>query len=572
MKHLSTEELLLLADGELAAERASHLTACGQCSAALTALDASLAGIGAELRAAARPESVEAQARSWARFQETIYADASPLFAEDTHLSSQELLLYGDRELSQLRVEHVERCAECHAALLSTQALVSEVEHELRLLIPEQEPERKLASVVELDRRLYPQKKVVEFPIRWVPVYAAAAAMAFAVLGGYLNSELPQLAPPQMAWMQAPSAPETGFTATASPSVAAESVLAAVSTVTTENLSPERFELAISGEAAPATFALSVEPAAFAPRGEAPFASAWLDPTVPAVSAPTIVARAESDNSEPTPTPFDPALELEGLRILVRAGVWDEEIRPGTLDGRLGFQGTVDDANARFDTIAALEQAAQGRDLSFDLRLRSAHRAVRSEVARTIEERPLGGLVRASLVSHYSDAARRSFRTPSRPAIDAEIARYVNDVFRSQSELLKHIYELERLNARFDDAALAEAGAPARATFAKLTEFHLDAAAREETLIYDRLSEVLPRRFWGYRGAKSELAMSPDAVVESETLLRETLLLDEALTALLSRPAETLDVAALDLSAGELLRRVHTRVRNLKRQSRISLP
>ena len=62
MKHLCTEELLLLADGELAAERASHLTACGQCAAALTALEASLAGIGAELRAAARPESVEAQA------------------------------------------------------------------------------------------------------------------------------------------------------------------------------------------------------------------------------------------------------------------------------------------------------------------------------------------------------------------------------------------------------------------------------------------------------------------------------------------------------------------------------
>lgn len=173
-----------------------------------------------------------------------------------------------------------------------------------------------------------------------------------------------------------------------------------------------------------------------------------------------------------------------------------------------------------------------------------------------------GGLVRTALVEHYRDAARRSFQTADAPALDAEIARYVSDVFRSQSDLIGHVYELEQLLSV----------APADELQAKQVRLHLKGALNSEAVIYDHLSEALPRRYWRYQGEEgAEDVSTNDLRAESKALLHDVLGLERTLTTVLTGSSQTVGIEEANSSSGELLRRIHERLSRIKDLTRSAL-
>ena len=63
-----------------------------------------------------------------------------------------------------------------------------------------------------------------------------------------------------------------------------------------------------------------------------------------------------------------------------------------------------------------------------------APRSAASGIAATAgvgRSRSAGGLVRASLLEHYQDAARRSFQEPDRSLLESELERYVSEILRA---------------------------------------------------------------------------------------------------------------------------------------------
>jgi len=172
-----------------------------------------------------------------------------------------------------------------------------------------------------------------------------------------------------------------------------------------------------------------------------------------------------------------------------------------------------------------------------------------------------GGLVRTALVEHYRDAARRSFQTADAPALDAEIARYVSDVFRSQSDLIGHVYELDQLLS----------SAPVGELQAKQVLLHLKGALNSEAVIYDHLSEALPRRYWRYQGEEGADVSTNDLRAESRALLHDVLGLERTLTTVLTGSRQTVGIEEANSSSGELLRRIHERLSRIKDLTRSAL-
>jgi hypothetical protein len=173
----------------------------------------------------------------------------------------------------------------------------------------------------------------------------------------------------------------------------------------------------------------------------------------------------------------------------------------------------------------------------------------------------VGGLVRTALVEHYRDAARRSFQTADAPALDAEITRYVSDIFRSQSDLIGHVYELDQLlNA-----------APADERTVKQVRLHLKGALGSEAVIYNHLSEALPRRYWRYQGEEGAAASTDDLRAESKALLQDVLGLERTLTTVLTGSRQTVGIEEANSSSGELLRRIHERLGRIKDLTRRAL-
>ena len=146
---------------------------------------------------------------------------------------------------------------------------------------------------------------------------------------------------------------------------------------------------------------------------------------------------------------------LAGHRILNKAGVWQEDIRPVHRAGVLSFEGTAENAEVRERVTREIRRAAGERQVKFELRERQEDPAdaagpSRKSANQTAAARASGGGVRSSLLSHFSDAARRSFQTPEPSALESELDRYVSDVFRSQSRLLSHVYALNGVLTTFD--------------------------------------------------------------------------------------------------------------------------
>jgi hypothetical protein len=486
--------------------------------------------------------------------------------------------------------------------------LLFEVEQELRATVPQEPVEERLASWLALERTLYPPPRNSGFPIRWPVVYATAAALTVAVFAGYLSSRqttgrTPQAsiaasfpdrpsqetAPPAGTLVDRPLIASAGSLAPSSgrASVSAERLVTVASAIprsespaaATDGERPgtelavfpvqerQRFELNELGEqrlaraGAPPVAAVSQEELDLRPVLTTELASVSAPPV--AVSRPRPAFEQVAVN-----TPEAAAALVDGHWILAQGNVWTEDVRPVWTGNSIQFRGTVENTAVQKLVTAAIERAAGStKNFSVDLQLRSRDgeaQAGAAAVTLAADRRPAGGVVRNSLLAHFGDAARRSFISPQPTILEAEIDRFVTDVFRGQSNLRSHSYALKSLLRSLTPLQLAQLDAGAAKKFRELVRMHLDAVGEGEQNIYDRLSETLPRRFWSYRAAEREISDGADWQNESADLLKEVLQLDATLTALLSTPQSFVDISDSHLSSGELLYRIRSRVHRIR--------
>jgi len=519
-----------------------------------------------------------------------------------THLTTEELLLRLDGELTPARDRHLEGCARCQQSLVRLQAILFEVEHELRSSLGPAPADDKAESWARLEASLYSQQAIRPFPVRWGPVYAAAAALVLAALSGYLATNRTLSEQATTARLDAPAAvqgqddsssaaeapqgrrtaPEaareterTPETAAANPRPQTQQAASTVSAASSSargvaqapRSSPPRFEFHPAPAERPAArTALSGQPPEIAPQARPAFLAhnpiaeaelpAWEEPTLPTPSHKP--APLEPQTSQ------EPALLVSGYEMLRRAGVWREDIRPVVTASGLRFEGTVEDARARERIVRALRSVSGGVELSFGFASRKEAARPLLAAAPALDRSPSGGVVRNALLAHFHDAALRSFVSPRPSELEAELDRYVSDIFRSQSELVDHVYALHQLLERFDSPQAAKLSPEASNSLQNLLRFHLEAVQQHRGRIYDRLSEALPRRYWSYSSQREGVNAPSSWAQESAALLQDTLTLDANLTALLATPQDVVNAADQNLSCGELLQRIRIRAARLQ--------
>ena len=495
------------------------------------------------------------------------------------------------------------------------QSWLYEVEQDIRASVPAEVPELRVASRERLQETLYPAKPVIAFPVRWAPAYAVAAGLAIAALGGYMALRAPNSAVPvqvvegvaiesavpavpaaesvvtepvKIAVVPEPAPVQMPRAAAARPADAASAQPVEIAASVERSTPPARFEMARLDLArlelatpatrasrpfeSQATFsqapALSISRSLSFARALMHIAPVTLD--LPPVPQPqdTVVASVPAEAApQASPISADEApFVLAGHHILNKTGVWQEDIRPVLTGGVLSFQGTVENAAVRERVTAKIQRAAGDRQVSFGLLERQTGdtEALLAGANQSTDARASGGVVRSSLLSHYGDAARRSFQAPEPAALESELDRYVSDVLRSQSRLLSHVYALNGVLTSFDASLVSQLGRGDVVSFRRVVSFHTTAIREHEASIYDRLSEALPRRFWSYRAEKDEAQGDSDWRRESQLLLSDTLDLDATLNALLVTPETSIDTSDVNLSCGELLGRIRTRISHLE--------
>ncbi|MEX2302822.1 MAG: hypothetical protein WD733_17900 [Bryobacterales bacterium] len=527
------------------------------------------------------------------------------------HLTTEELLLHCDGALAAELAVHMEECPACRDSWLHLQTVLFEAECALRASVSAEPDGHKIASHRNLELALYPPKNHNEFPLRWSVVYSVAAALTLMVLSGYLSTsqppaaDMPQMAavPPMTAVPQMAGVPGSAVleaepalqeavqeTAQGVQEPAGESEID-VDLVAGPGLNPP--QPAFVGDPAeietPANEAELVRfELAVAPRPQAGSQQvAWIEPpsvsaapaSVPAALIPRLplaTFRAvveELAQAEPArlSDPLAFANVIEGYWLLTQARVWQEDLHPVWTSRGLLIEGTVEDSEVREGVrVAVLRQSSEPP--AFQIRLREDLPAGQqtsrmARVVHTVYRGPAGGAVRRSLLSHFSDAARRSFVSPQPSVLESELGRYVSEVYSSQSELLSHVYALHRFLGRVDADQLASADPQTTRRFRDLVRFHVRALDEREGAIYDRLSEALPRKIWSRRGDAAESNETLDWREESHGLLQATLNLDSNLTALFGSSSMTVDAASPEQSCGELLHRIRTHIRRIKNRT-----
>ncbi len=527
-----------------------------------------------------------------------------------THLTTEELLEHFDGELNGESSAHIDRCAACQQSMAELQSWLYEVEQDIRASVPAEVPELRVASRERLQETLYPAKPVIAFPVRWAPAYAVAAGLAIAALGGYMALRAPNSAVPvqvvegvaiesavpavpaaesvvtepvKIAVVPEPAPVQMPRAAAARPADAASAQPVEIAASVERSTPPARFEMARLELATPATRAsrpfesqatFSQAPALSISRSLS-FAGALMHIAPVTLDLPlalqpqdTLVASAPAEAApQAAPISADEApFVLAGHHILNKTGVWQEDIRPFLTGGVLSFRGTVENAAVRERVTAEIQRAAGERLVSFALieRQTGDTEALLAGANQSTDARASGGVVRSSLLSHYGDAARRSFQAPEPAALESELDRYVSDVLRGQSRLLSHVYALNGVLTSFDASLVSRLGRGDVDSFRQVVSFHTTAIREHEASIYDRLSEALPRRFWTYRADKDEAQGDSDWRRESQLLLSDTLDLDATLNALLVTPETSIDTSDVNLSCGELLGRIRTRISHLE--------
>ncbi|MDA0206616.1 MAG: hypothetical protein O3A53_19650 [Acidobacteria bacterium] len=465
------------------------------------------------------------------------------------HLSTEELLLLADGELTASQVEHFDGCVECQERLGALQGELTAVSSALSATLPSEDNSAQSWTRLESaltqaaavhDLHLSPEELLLLIDGGLSPVRAGHAGRCAGCGSAHsdvrrllwdVEGELRALVPsePLERRLAAEQALKQHLYPTerkvivfpaprmARYAAAAALLVSAFAGYQIWNQTPQVEQAVITAQAA-------------LPQADVPRAAvrSEIEPQtlIAQMAEPTIVAspveRFEAITVVPAVEPLDQPIDADAPTV--RLARFET--------AALGFE------FGRLPTVAAPTPAAP----------------VRQVAAAEVVSGALGGLVRTALVEHYRDAARRSFQTADAPALDAEIARYVSDVFRSQSDLIGHVYELDQLLS----------AAPAGGLPVKQVRLHLNGALNSEAVIYDHLSEALPRRYWRYQGEEGADVASNDLRAESKALLQDVLGLERTLTTVLTGSRQTVGMEEANSSSGELLRRIHERLSHIK--------
>ena len=579
MRHLTTDELLLYAEGELG-DRAlcRHLWDCVDCKAQLVDVQETYFHAASAIRAQALDLST--QPSQLHRLRARLAAEAELLAA---HLDTEDLLLSVEGELEGDRQAHLATCVACQDRAADLHIRLAEIECELHSRLAFELPtERRAAALAALRTRLAKEveAKTAVRAGRWdwvprltlprIPAFASfAPAAAMAVLVAWVGwnaiswpdnaSRQPEI---QTAAVVPPSPPPAvGLPFGAEQATPPEAVPAVSRVLERFSLEPSRDQPPaveqLAGTRAPDLEATPVAMPAFLgvalPRPSDLPAPQAGPPVQLAVAMPGLLpVRAVP------PVPDSLAAVTEGSWLLAKTGLWKESLEAGGSDGRIRFAGIVDTDRDRIEIESKL-RAASNWPLAFSIEVRPALAKSTPLAAASNLDRPSGGLVRSSLLQHYEDSARRSFRALNRGRLEDELDRYVSDVFRAESDLLAHVHALHRLLNRPGITSVRKMGA-----FQNVVRFHLKGILDREDSIYRQLQEVLPRQYWAYRGSRTEALDGASLGALSRDLLADTLALDRVLTAMFFGTGEVIDARETNLSSADLLKRVRRRAQQLR--------
>lgn len=577
MRHLSPEELLLYANGELEdRELRRHVAECVDCKSRLVDMQESFVLTSAAVREALpapapRPEQ-------FAALRKRLAAEAQLL---SFHLSTEDLLLSIENSLSPELEAHLATCAQCQARAADLHVQLASIEYELSRESAFELPlDHKAAALATLRGRLerevesqrsantriwqaMPQIRPYQIPAL-TPYAAAFAGVCLAAWLGW-NAIGTQQPPAPVSTAQ--------LTETAAPSASAVEAPRAVEPEVASQATPlERFRWigAASRQAAPATIqALAAGPVPEVSAGTVPGDLPVValprvdDLPEPPAPAPAVLAEAapEAGSTVPTTVRADPEALAEGSWMLIKAGLWKASLEArGTADS-IRFAGTVASERERARAEKALLAVADGRPIEFDIAVRGARvptEAVPDAVFAS-RTRSLGTTVHNALLQHYRDAARRSFQPLDRSMLENELDLYVSDLMRHDADLLAHVHALHKLISSSDIAQVRDAD-----SFRRTVRYHLDGIARHEASIHGQLSEALPRRYWAYRGPRVTGGNSSDLQASGTALLRDALALDQALSSLFFSGSDVLDISEGSPSSASLLARLRQRTRQLR--------
>lgn len=573
VRHLSPEELLLYAEGELDEQAlCQHVSDCVECKAQLVDLQETYVFAAQAIRI--HTQAPPAQPAQLQRLRQRLATEAEMLAA---HLSTEDLLLSVENGLGADGQAHLAACTGCQRRAADLHVQLAKIETQLHSQFAFELPaERRAAALaalrVRLEEEVERRTAVAAARWRWLPTFTLPRIPAFAPYAGAfataclamlvwsagsLTERIP--APESLARLAAPAAPELVQRAPVA-STAREAARPAPAA--------RRFNL----DFAPAPFvpeALAMLAGGAPPEVEPPAqATGTLDLELPSLADLPGIPSAEPELASavpdrPAPLPSDDATTVvEGRWILVQTGFWKRGFDVGGSGGRIRITGSVSSEQERVEAEGRLLAAAGGQPMDFAISV-LAPRPAASGIATTAgvgRSRSAGGLVRASLLEHYQDAARRSFQEPDRSLLESELERYVSEILRHDAELLSHAHALDSLLSRQDIAEAVRTE-----SFPKVARFHLDAISRHEAGIYGLLSEALPRRFWAYRGTDGNDAARPESVGATSSRLREdALALDRALNSLLFAGGDALDARESNLSSATLLARLRQHTRWLK--------
>jgi len=502
------------------------------------------------------------------------------------HLTTKELLRHFDGQLTLNKSQHMKECAFCQSAAVDLQAVLYEVERDLRHSIPAETETSQAASLERLRESMLLQTPVVpgvtESP--WLrPVYGVAAAVLVAALGGYLAFGL--LAPPLRE-------NGDGRALARLSSIPAEELVVPVATADLVNseLTSEIPESTVVFPKEPKTvelFEVNFEPSLMVAQQPAFFSEGptlegipsdtWNKATrfsnldLPIVRPLKVTGSDTFDSTELVPRHSE-AVEtvVEGYWLLAKAGVWEEDLRPVDRSGQLYFVGTVENNVTRARVLEALSGRAGQAHIGFDLSSRDLNKATSNNteglVKKTIRptSRPSGGVMRTALLSHFQDAARRSFQSPEFSLLEAELDSYVKRIFRGQTRLLAHAYALNSLLSDIKLGYVDNLSFGAKRRLREVIRFHLAALRDEEEALHDRLSEVLPRKYWAYKSGEFLSQRHDDWSAEGEALLNDALRLDSVLGSLFGAVPETIQISDVNHSCSDLLRSIRVHLDHLK--------
>lgn len=496
------------------------------------------------------------------------------------HLSTEELLLRCEGELGFERAAHLDECEACRTALVELVELLDDAEQELRGTVPADTAAERAAAWDAIERRIDKPVTVLAFPARWAAAYAVAAVLGFAVFSGITEMDLfgpgpvadpvmsaeapppepPALAPADPAPIQQEQGPvESPAAAEPEPTETVAAAPAMPASVVAEEKTFERYAAEPSVPQADPAVAVS-----FAEPPEIAVARSAMAPLpLPAAARLIEAPLVEPTDIEQPPLTLAAAREvIAGYWILHRAKVWREDIAPTWTNDGLVFAGSVDNEQVRDAVAAAVRSAQKGRAVPLELRLRPVSPNSAPLPASTSLERGVaGGVVRTALLAHYRDVARRSFASTEPSELEGELDRFMNSVFENQSNLLAHLYQLNSLLSAVPEGLVPDVASSSR--FVELAVTHTNAARLHQARIYDLLSEVLPRKYWSYKAKDGDVAFE-DLHGEAQALLQDALELDANLTTLLSTPRHLLDAGSANVSCGEALSRIRTRLSRIK--------